>query len=914
MQAIEVQVTSPTIGGLAIPTSGILWTQESVELDAVISLNGVDYILRGSRNLVSVPAGSTSVFAPGWVISSQAGGSSAVSEQGEAGTSGQGAASRAYPPISTTLTSPSIRGKYSLGLKAIVLNVLGGGFNLGLNGNFDLIMNTDSGQTDASGVLVGPGGTFGSFATNDGNGLNTGQGNFVFSPQVALTVTAAPGAPSPSASVTSVGGQISGVTGYVRGLNSISNTADYASGTQPGVVNVSGVNWDANLTSGDFTVEFCDTNGENCDPSNTNARAKALQTDANGNLSGYVLAVGGRTCSGIPIQSNYCPLTTGLRKIKLSSSNDNVLVPMNVLGTSTITISPTSGGVGTVVTYSVSEFVPLNRAVAFAGVPAVGAPGLFSKPDGTTAGCGNASFGNFNSLGCVLVGPSTSGTNPISNITISSTGTATGQVTIVDPATTAIVVEGRTIANGVANTATDLRGLTSTNGYISSVFTVLFPPKAPSIDSVTLNGSDATVAFQQPTSSSDIEVTNYDYSTNNGSTWTAFSPAVTTSPAVIEGLSSGSDYVIKLRGINSVGAGAASAGVALNATPVGANVEVPFVAGSDAGSITFDNVVSPGTTSATPVTTTSPTYVAPANFSLGDPPTYFDIATTAQFNGSVEICLPYDPLSFAFGARPRLFHFTNNQWADITTSVNALTGQICGDATSLSPFALGSPVLADQCIAYEGDQTGGAGCETSQQVSVSVEQGVLTQRTYVNTTVAQGSSDGGSITSPIAGTTNVNTDATTINLGTITSPRAPTDITGQLNDITVSDNRGGVYGWSLTADLTSFASSDGTQISPAKASAAPVCEAATNATAWAYNDANKTTIAGFDSTLIASGQSAGSVQNFGTAVNLCTKDPTVNPTTQTTGGIYNVGAPLTLNLPAFQKAGRYVAVLTITLA
>jgi hypothetical protein len=66
--------------------------------------------------------------------------------------------------------------------------------------------------------------------------------------------------------------------------------------------------------------------------------------------------------------------------------------------------------------------------------------------------------------------------------------------------------------------------------------------------------------------------------------------------------------------------------------------------------------------------------------------------------------------------------------------------------------------------------------------------------------------------------------------------------------------------------------------------------------------------------LIASGQSAGSVQNFGTAVNLCTKDPTVNPTTQTTGGVYNVGAPLTLNLPAFQKAGRYVAVLTITLA
>jgi len=911
---IEIKVSSPSVGGLAIRNyAPVVLSPGLTEVDAVISFNGVDYTLRGSKNLANVAAQTGTIFDSGWEVSSVAGQSSSVDGNGNAGTTGIGATVRGSEEATTTITAPAYRGKYRVGLKAIVLNLVQDSFTSALTDQFDTIFNTDSTANDTGFGIIGPGGTFGSFATNDGNGLNTGQGNFVFSPQVALTVTAAPGAPSPSASVTSVGGQISGVTGYVRGLTSIS-IANYASGTQPGVVNMTGVNWDANLTSGDFTVEFCDTNGENCDPSNTDSRTKALQTDTNGNLSGYVLAVGGRTCSGIPIQSSYCPLTTGLRKIKLSSSNDNVLVPMNVLGTSTITISPTSGGVGTVVTYSVSEFVPLNRAVAFAGVPAVGAPRLFSKPDGTTAGCGNASFGNFNSLGCIIVGPSTSGTNPISNITISSTGTATGQVTIVDPATTAIVVEGRTIANGVANTATDLRGLTPTNGYISSVFTVLFPPKAPSIDSVTLNGSDATVQFQQPTSSSDIEVTNYDYSTNNGSTWTAFSPAVVSSPAVIGGLSSGSDYVIKLRGINSVGRGAASAGVALNATPVGANVEVPFVAGSDAGSITFDNVVSSGTTSATPVTTTSPTYVAPANFSLGDPPTYFDIATTAQFSGSVEICLPYDPMAFAFGAKPRLFHFTNNQWADITTSVNTLTGQICGDATSLSPFALGSPVLADQCIAYEGDQSGGAGCDTSQQVSVSVEQGVLTQRTYVNTTVAQGSSDGGSITSPIAGTTNVNTDATTINLGSIVSPRAPTDITGQLNDITVSDNRGGVYGWSLTADLTSFASSDGTQISPAKASAAPVCEAATNATAWAYNDANKATIAGFDSTLIASGQSAGSVQNFGTAVNLCTKDPTVNPTTQTTGGVYNVGAPLTLNLPAFQKAGRYVAVLTITLA
>jgi hypothetical protein len=49
-------------------------------------------------------------------------------------------------------------------------------------------------------------------------------------------------------------------------------------------------------------------------------------------------------------------------------------------------------------------------------------------------------------------------------------------------------------------------------------------------------------------------------------------------------------------------------------------------------------------------------------------------------------------------------------------------------------------------------------------------------------------------------------------------------------------------------------------------------------------------------------------------VSLCTKDTTVNATTQTTGGVFNITAPLTLTIPAFQAADVYVATMTITLS
>ena len=261
-------------------------------------------------------------------------------------------------------------------------------------------------------------------------------------------------------------------------------------------------------------------------------------------------------------------------------------------------------------------------------------------------------------------------------------------------------------------------------------------------------------------------------------------------------------------------------------------------------------------------------------------------------------------------------------WSEKTVLCNS-SGSSCAptnttvDVSSVLQAGAASTTFTvnqDQCIAYTGDSTGGAGCNTKQNVNVSVLQGNLTQRVYVNAAATTGSSSS-SATTPVVGTANTNSDATTVNLGTITTPLAPAVIAGTLNDITVSDNRGGTNGWSLTATGTSFTGVPSGTIAASALTATPSCAAATNSTAWDYSAVGKTAISGFDDTLNAGGVTAGSAaQAFGSTVNLCTKDTTANSTTGSTGGVYNVTSSLALTVPAFQQAARYTAVVTVTLA
>jgi YVTN family beta-propeller protein len=126
-------------------------------------------------------------------------------------------------------------------------------------------------------------------------------------------------------------------------------------------------------------------------------------------------------------------------------------------------------------------------------------------------------------------------------------------------------------------------------------------------------------------------------------------------------------------------------------TPTGSNVNVtPRDAGSATSpvSVTFASVTQAGQTSVT-VGNTGP--APPSNFQLGNPPTYYDLTTTATFSGGTVVCINYSGITLHNSSATKLYHFENGAWVDHTTSVNTATQTVCGTVSSFSPFALFEP-------------------------------------------------------------------------------------------------------------------------------------------------------------------------------------------------------------------------------
>jgi hypothetical protein len=133
----------------------------------------------------------------------------------------------------------------------------------------------------------------------------------------------------------------------------------------------------------------------------------------------------------------------------------------------------------------------------------------------------------------------------------------------------------------------------------SAVSTFNLPPSAPpaptSLSASAGNGS-ASISFTQG-SDGGSAISNYKYSLNGGSTFTAFNPVDTASPVVISGLTNGVAYTIQLKGVNSLGDGDASASITVTpatipdaptnlvATYDGSGaVSISFTPGSNGGS------------------------------------------------------------------------------------------------------------------------------------------------------------------------------------------------------------------------------------------------------------------------------------------------------------------------------------------
>ncbi len=101
--------------------------------------------------------------------------------------------------------------------------------------------------------------------------------------------------------------------------------------------------------------------------------------------------------------------------------------------------------------------------------------------------------------------------------------------------------------------------------------------------------------------------------------------------------------------------------------------------------VTYDSVTGTGSTTVTTSSTGTP---PPAGLKLGNPPTYYEISTTAGVSGAITICINYSGISYGNEKTLKLMHNVGGNWVDVTTSRNPDTDTICGVVQSLSPFAI----------------------------------------------------------------------------------------------------------------------------------------------------------------------------------------------------------------------------------
>jgi hypothetical protein len=148
-------------------------------------------------------------------------------------------------------------------------------------------------------------------------------------------------------------------------------------------------------------------------------------------------------------------------------------------------------------------------------------------------------------------------------------------------------------------------------------------------------------------------------------------------------------------------------------TPLGLSVHLQLLdttTKTRPGTLTFSDVTQAGATSLN-TTATGPT--PPIGFLLGNPPTYYNLNTTALFSGTISICVNYSTITFINPEALHLFHYDQGAWVDVTSSLDTLHFTICGNVNSLSPFMIGEeqytaqiqqPINADGSSVFSGNR------------------------------------------------------------------------------------------------------------------------------------------------------------------------------------------------------------------
>jgi gliding motility-associated-like protein len=128
--------------------------------------------------------------------------------------------------------------------------------------------------------------------------------------------------------------------------------------------------------------------------------------------------------------------------------------------------------------------------------------------------------------------------------------------------TSPVTIPGLT--NGASYTLA-LRAVNAVGLSVASASVTAIPatvPSAPTSLSATAGNGQVQISFTAGADGGSA-ITNYEYSLDNGTTWTALNPVDNSSPVTITGLTNGTTYLVKIRGVNTAGQGAASSAISV---------------------------------------------------------------------------------------------------------------------------------------------------------------------------------------------------------------------------------------------------------------------------------------------------------------------------------------------------------------
>jgi len=422
------------------------------------------------------------------------------------------------------------------------------------------------------------------------------------------------------------------ITGYIITSSPATTTATSAAGTSsftfPGLTN--GTSYTFNISARNSAGLSSPVTTNSVIPTSVpNPPTKVTATA--GNTSAIVQWVAPVLTGGLPI--------TGYIVSRLTSGSAPVSTTVGNLLYATIT------GLTNDTSYTFTVEAVNSKGASEDSAPSTAIIPLstITVPGETGPLTASASVGNANpSILVSFTGPSVTGGSRIINFQY-STDNGTTYFPCNPPVTRSPIPITAVSSNGVTalvngTTYTILIQAINASGIGAASASVTATPSAsvanaPIINSITPGNSTCSVDFSISFNGG-AAITNYNYSINGGSTFTAFSPAQTTSPLTISGLTNGSTYSIKINAINSAGNSSAS-----NATSVTLASTAPSaptsLSSSNITSSSFSVGFTPGLTGGSSITNYSFSTDNGTTFRVFSPAqTTSPLAITTQSSGA----------------------------------------------------------------------------------------------------------------------------------------------------------------------------------------------------------------------------------------------------------------------------------------